>query len=195
LSLPSILRARAQAAGGNQPSRRAVILFWLSGGPSHLDTWDPKPEAPAETRGPFGSIATKVPGVRFCEHLPLQASLLDRLAVIRAMDCRDSVDHHPAVMQSGNSAAWKDLKPSTAGPLVGRYPSMGAFAARFRGANDPEMPAFMGMADPSFSLWHADVWGAGHLGAEYEPIAERDLTGRLELPTGVSVARAQDRDA
>ncbi len=195
LSLPDILRGRAQAAGGNKPSRKAVILFWLSGGPSHLDTWDPKPDAPAETRGPFGSIATKLPGVRFSEHLPLQASILDRLTVIRAVDCRDSIDHHPAVMQSGNSAAWKDLKPSTAGPLVGRYPSMGAFAARFRGANDPEMPAFIGMADPSTSLWHADVWGAGHLGAAYEPLPERDLIGRLELPRGVSVARAQDRDA
>ncbi len=194
LSLPGVLQARAQAAGVHQASRKSVILFWLSGGPSQLDTWDPKPDAPSETRGPFASIPTKVPGIRLCEHLPLQASILDRVTILRAMDCRDSVDHHPAVMQSGNSAAWKDLKPSAAGPLVGRYPSMGAFAARFRGANDSEMPAFVGMADPSFSLWHADVWGAGHLGAAYEPIAERDLLGRLELPQGVSVARAQDRD-
>jgi uncharacterized protein (DUF1501 family) len=194
LSLPDLLRARAQAAPAQQASRKAVILFWLSGGPSHLDTWDPKPDAPAETRGPFATIPTKVPGVRLCEHLPLQASILDRLAILRAMDCRDSVDHHPAVMQSGNSAAWKDLKPSAAGPLVGRYPSMGAFAARFRGANDAEMPAFVGMADPSLSLWHADVWGAGHLGAAYEPVAERDLLGRLELARGVSIAGAQDRD-
>jgi hypothetical protein len=137
LSLPDMLRCRAQAALQKR-SRRAVILFWLSGGPSHLDTWDPKPEAPVEIRGPFGTIATKVPGVRFCEHLPLQASILDRLAVLRAVDCRDSNDHHCAVMQSGNSQALKDLKPSFAGPLEGRYPSMGSLAAKFRGANDPK---------------------------------------------------------
>ena len=133
LSLPAILRGQAQAAGANKPGRKAVILFWLSGGPSHLDTWDPKPDAPAETRGPFGSIATKLPGVLFSEHLPLQASILDRLTVIRAVDCRDSIDHHPAVMQSGNSVAWKDLKPSTAGPLVGRIPRWGLSPRDFAG--------------------------------------------------------------
>jgi hypothetical protein len=61
--------------------RKAVILIWLSGGPSHLDTWDPKPDAPAEVRGPFRSVATGVPGVRVCEHLPRQAAILDRLAL------------------------------------------------------------------------------------------------------------------
>src|SRR3954467_3181773 len=59
--------------GSNAPppsDKRAVILFWLSGGPSHIDMWDPKPDAPSEIRGPFSTIATKLPGVRFCEHLP-----------------------------------------------------------------------------------------------------------------------------
>jgi hypothetical protein len=193
LSLPDMLRCRAQAGTASR-SLRAVILFWLSGGPSHLDTWDPKPDAPVETRGPFGTIGTKIPGVRFCEHLPLQASILDRLAVLRAVDCRDSNDHHGAVMQSGNSQALKDLKPSFAGPLEGRTPSMGSLAAKFRGANDPAMPAFIGMADPSFSLWNADVWRSGHLGSAYDPIRETDLVGRLNMPKGVNVARAQDRD-
>src|SRR5579862_1062323 len=194
LSLPDILRRQAQAAPRSRSSHKSVILFWLSGGPSHLDTWDPKPEAPVEVRGPFGTIATKVPGVRFCEHLPLQASILDRLAVIRCVDCRDSNDHHCAVMQSGNSLALKDLKPTFAGPLEGRYPSMGSIAAKFRGANDSEMPAFIGMADPSFSLWNADVWRSGHLGSAYDPIRETDLVGRLNLPKAVNVPRAQDRD-
>src|SRR5690242_3517455 len=58
LSLPDLLRARAQGAGRDTASRKAVILIWLSGGPSQLDTWDPKPDTPAEIRGPFGSIAT-----------------------------------------------------------------------------------------------------------------------------------------
>src|SRR5262245_66113846 len=61
LSLADVCRSRAQASTGSQPDRTAVILFWLSGGPSHLDFWDPKPEAPIEIRGPFESISTKVP--------------------------------------------------------------------------------------------------------------------------------------
>ena len=75
LTLPGLLRANP-----SRP-RKSVILIWLSGGPSQLDTWDPKPNAPAEIRGPFQSIATKVPGVRVNEHLPLQASIMDRLAI------------------------------------------------------------------------------------------------------------------
>jgi Protein of unknown function (DUF1501) len=194
LSLPNLLRLRAQASTAKRSNRKAVILFWLSGGPSHLDMWDPKPQAPIEVRGPFDSIPTKVAGTRFCEHLPLHASIADRLAVIRAVDCRDSNDHHCAVMQSGNSQALKDLKPSFAGPLEGRSPSMGSIAARFRGANDPQMPAFIGMGDPSLSLWNADIWRSGHLGSAYDPIRETDLIGRLNMPRGVNVARAQDRD-
>ncbi|HLJ10439.1 MAG TPA: DUF1501 domain-containing protein [Planctomycetaceae bacterium] len=194
LSLADVLRSRARANGAHPSNRKSVILFWLSGGPSHLDFWDPKPEAPVETRGPFETIATKLPGVRFCEHLPLQASLLDRLTVIRSVDCRDSDDHRAAVMQTGNSRALKDLKPTFAGPLHGRFPSMGSLAAKFRGANDPDMPPFVGLADPAPSLWHSDVWNAGELGSAYEPIAETGLAGRLEMPPGVNVTRAQDRD-
>src|SRR6476469_7244803 len=74
LSLPDLLRRRAQGAAAARADCKAVILIWLSGGPSQLDTWDPKPDAPSEVRGPFGSIATKVPGVRISEHFPLQAA-------------------------------------------------------------------------------------------------------------------------
>ena len=194
LSLPDILRCRAAAATKNSPDRKSVILFWLSGGPSHLDTWDPKPDAPIDTRGPFATIPTTVPGVRFCEHLPLQASLFDRLTVIRSVDCRDSNDHRAAVMQTGNARALSDLQPTLTGPLRGRFPSMGAVAARFRGANDHDLPAFVGVAEPEHTTWHSDIWGAGHLGSAYEPLKHSDLAGRLQMPPGVSVARAQDRD-
>src|SRR5437868_5225699 len=105
LALPDLMRLEARANGTNKSSRKSVIIFWLSGGPSHLDTWDPKPDAPIETRGPFETIATKTPGLRFCEHLPLQASISDRLTVVRAVDCRDSNDHRAAVMQTGNAKA------------------------------------------------------------------------------------------
>src|SRR5215831_4851649 len=67
LSLPGLLRCRAEGGARGGAGRKAVILLWLSGGPSHLDTWDPKPDAPAEIRGPFRSIVTKVPGIRVSE--------------------------------------------------------------------------------------------------------------------------------
>lgn len=194
LSLPAFLRSRAQGAAENKSTRKAVILFWLSGGPSHLDTWDPKPDAPVETRGPFGTIATRTTGVRFCEHLPLQAGISDRLTIIRSVDCRDSNDHRAAVMQTGNSLALSDLKVTASGTLRGRYPSMGSIAARFRGANDPELPAFVGMGSPHHSEWHSDIWGAGEMGSVYDPISESEVGGRLQRPTGISVARAQNRE-
>src|SRR5258707_4213950 len=103
LSLPGLLRCRAQGAVAGRADRKAVILIWLSGGPSQLDTWDPKPAAPGEVRGPFGSISTTVPGVRVCEHLPLQAGIMDRLALVRSVDCRSSTDHYPAPMQARHS--------------------------------------------------------------------------------------------
>src|SRR4051812_10822140 len=71
---------------------RSVILVWLWGGPSHLDTFDPKPDAPAEYRGPFAPIATKVPGMQVCELLPGLARIADKFALIRTM-AHDSTDH------------------------------------------------------------------------------------------------------
>src|SRR5262249_10877751 len=155
LSLPDLLRCRARGPAADGKRSRAVVLIWLSGGPSHLDTWDPKPDAPPEARGPFPSTATKGPGVRGREHLPRQAALMDRLALVRSVDCRASTDHFPAPMQAGNPLAQR----SKSDPHVGTHPSMGAVAARFRGPNDPAMPAFVGMAD--LNLFFADVLGAG----------------------------------
>ncbi|MBI3863379.1 MAG: DUF1501 domain-containing protein [Planctomycetia bacterium] len=194
LSLPGVLRCQAKETARSTADFKSVIIFWLSGGISHLDTWDPKPDAPIETRGPFDSIPTVVPGLRFCEHLPLQASIADRLAVIRSVDCRASDDHRAAVFQTGNSQALKDLKGTLDGPLKGRFPSMGSIAARFRGANDRDLPAFVGMGSPHLTEWHSDIWGAGQLGSAYEPTQETGLAGRLEMPPGVAVARAQNRD-
>jgi len=188
LSMAGLLRCQARAVTSGAGAHKAVILIWLSGGPSQLDTWDPKPDAPSEVRGPFGSIATSVPGVRLGEHLPLQARIMHRLALIRSVDCRSSTDHYPAPMQAGNALAQRSKISST----VPTHPSMGAFAARLRGANHPHMPAFIGLADPP--LYHADVLGADPRGGAYEPAPGSELTGRLSLPRGISVARAQDRD-
>src|SRR5262245_48993160 len=187
LSLPGLLRCRAQGETAGRADRKAVILIWLSGGPSQLDTWDSKPDAPSEVRGPFASIATRVPGVRISEHFPLQATIMDRLALVRSVDCQSSTDHFPAPMQAGNPFAQR----SKIDPHIGTHPSMGSVAARFRGPNDPAMPAYVGMAD--LNLFFADVLGAGPLGGAYEAADADQLAGRLTLPRGVNVARAQDR--
>jgi len=81
LSLPMLLQQHAAVAKAGKPkSKKNVILFWLSGGPSHIDMWDPKHNVPSEIRGPFDSIPTKVPGVRVSEHLPLTAKLTPSFA-------------------------------------------------------------------------------------------------------------------
>src|SRR6476619_5237897 len=72
LTLPDLLRLRAEANGGHGGAK-SVLLLWLWGGPAQLDTWDPKPNAPLEYRGPFGTIQTRVTGVRFCELFPQMA--------------------------------------------------------------------------------------------------------------------------
>lgn len=187
LSANELLRARAEAGSPGRSGRpRAVILFWLSGGPSHIDMWDPKPDAPAEVRGPFGTIPTSVPGVRFCEHLPRQAAIMEKLTVIRSVDCSAS-NHTPITMQAGNPLA----RRTDDGRDGGGYPSMGSVAARFRGPNDPSLPAFVGLADS----WAADVWGAGHMGSAFEPVKGGELAGRFALPRGVGLDRLGDRES
>lgn len=186
LSLPNLLQARDASANSTEPKRKtAVVLFWLSGGPSHIDMWDPKPDAPTEIRGPFKSISTAVPGIQVSEHLPMQAKIMDRLTLIRSIDCRAS-NHTPITMQAGNALA----RRTDSGNDGGGYPSMGSVAAKFRGANDPALPAFVGLADS----WKADVWGAGNLGSTFEPVKGAELNGRLSLPAGVTVSRLQDQN-
>src|SRR6266566_1943556 len=84
ITLPGVLRQRAAAAPGTSASRKSVILIWLAGGPSHIDMYDLKPNAPAEFRGEFKEISTSVPGIRISEHLPLQAAIMEKLAVVRS---------------------------------------------------------------------------------------------------------------
>jgi len=189
LSLPQLLQLQAQAAeSGNKAatSRKAVILFWLSGGPSHIDMWDPKPQAPREIRSPFATISTKVPGISLAEHLPLQASIADKLSIIRSVDCRAS-NHTPITMQAGNPLA----RRTNDGKDGAGYPSMGSIAAKFRGANDPDMPAFVGLANS----WTSDVWEAGQMGTNYAPVKGHELAGKFSMPKGVAVERLQDRDS
>ena len=140
LTLPGLLHLRAESAatGSAMTRSKAVILLWMTGGPSHLDTWDPKPEMPSEIRGPFGVIPTKLPGVRVCEYLPKMAAMLDRFTLIRSVDCRES-NHEPnQVMQTANRAA--EPRANTKGHL---YPAIGSIAAKLHGPNDPAMPPYV----------------------------------------------------
>ncbi len=182
LSLPG---GGARAASRRTADKKAVILFWLSGGPSHIDMWDPKPAAPSEIRGPYGVIPTKIPGVQFTEHLPLQASIADKLTVIRSVDCKAS-DHTPITMQAGNPLA----RRTNDGKDGGGYPSMGSVSAKFCGPNDPGLPAFVGLADS----WKSDVWEAGNMGSQFAPVQGNELAGKFKLPDGITVPCLQDRE-
>src|SRR5205823_11226085 len=99
LGLAGLGGASAARAASGAPSggrAKSVILFWLSGGASHIDTWDMKPDAPVEYRGEFQPIATSAPGVRLCEHLPLLANQAHHLAVVNSLGHygRGTGDHH-----------------------------------------------------------------------------------------------------
>ena len=98
LSLPGLIQARAEGAssGNSLPTGKSVILLWMAGGPSHIDTWDSKPDRPWINRGPFGVTQTKLPGVVICEHLPKQAAMLDKFTIIRSVDARHS-NHEPNI--------------------------------------------------------------------------------------------------
>lgn len=160
LSVPRLLEHRAQAAErGEARPRKSVILLWMAGGPSHIDMWDPKPERPVENRGPFGVIGTKLPGVHFCEHLPKQAAMLDKLTVIRSVDCRFS-NHEPnKVFQTANRAAEGRVNAEAE-----QYPAIGAVVAKHFGSNDPSMPPYA-----AFMRSRSHLAFAGYLGKQFDP--------------------------
>jgi len=91
LGMPGFFELQRATAGNAMtrlpsfPRAKSCILIWLDGGASHLDTFDPKPQAPSEVRGPFGSIGTKLTGIRISEHMPETAKILDKLALIRSV--------------------------------------------------------------------------------------------------------------
>jgi len=189
LSLPDLLRQQAlgapQAQANQKIQAKSVIMIWLSGGPSQLDTWDLKPQAPTEIRGPFNPIQTSVSGIEICEHLPKQAAMMDEFAIIRSMDATAS-NHTPTTFQAANpkSRRTNDNRDG------GGYPSMGSVAAKFRGPNVPGMPGFVALADSM----KADIYGAGHLGHRYEPLDGVKAAGKFGMPDGVSASRLTKRD-
>ncbi|HVJ67116.1 MAG TPA: DUF1501 domain-containing protein, partial [Caulifigura sp.] len=157
LSLTDLLRSRAQ--GVETGSGKSVILLWMTGGPSHIDMWDLKPERPRENRGPFQPIATAVPGIQICEHLPLQAAMMDKFTLIRSVDCKGS-NHEPnMVMQTGN----REAEPRT-NPNGAKYPSFGSMVSKFKGPNHPAMPPYVG-----FYRSPSHIAFGGYLGKQWDP--------------------------
>lgn len=126
LSLAELLRSQA-TAGTNAKRPKSVIYIVLSGGPSHIDTWDPKPDAPVEYRGEFSTIPTKLPGVRFCELMPRQAEMMDRLALLRGVQSVEN-DHYLSEVYTG-------LPRSS-----GKRPAFGSIISRLQQAESPISP-------------------------------------------------------
>jgi hypothetical protein len=156
LALPDLLRLRALGAAPN--NRKAVILIWQAGGPSHLDMYDLKPDAPAEFRGEFRPIATNVAGVDISEHLPLQARIMDKLAIVRS-GCHTNAGH-------GMGSQWMltGWQP-TIEVNDNIYPCIGSVAARMKGPNEPGMPAYVNLPRP------LGLGKAAYLGASFNPFS------------------------
>jgi Protein of unknown function (DUF1501) len=144
-------------------SERSVILLLLVGGPSQLETWDPKPDAPAEVRGPFRSIATRCPGVRICEHLPRMASRMDRLGLVR------SIHHETAPIHETGYQLIQTGRLCLAGE---EHPHVGSVVARIEGPRNG-VPPFVVLPGPIASTGVAIPHGqsAGWLGEAYAPFA------------------------
>jgi hypothetical protein len=161
LSLPALLQHRVNAAdqGHSISSNKSVILLWMTGGPSHIDIWDMKPDRPLQNRGPFSPIRTAIPGEFICEHLPRQAAMLDKFTIIRSVDCQKS-NHEPnMVMQTGH----RDAAPRV-NPLGDRYPAIGSIVSKFHGPNRPGLPAYV-----TFKKSASHVGRAGYLGQAHDP--------------------------
>jgi hypothetical protein len=185
LSLPKLLAANEAASGSVKPPRqKSVILIWMTGGPSHIDTWDVKPNAPVEIRGPFGVIPTALPGIQFCEFLPKQAAMMDRMTVIRSVDCRFS-NHEPnMVMQTANLAA----EPRT-NREADKFPALASIIAKDRAAKTKQLPPYVALNMKSRS--HL-AWG-GYLGHSYDPFLGNDVGRLFELPAGLTTDRLESR--
>lgn len=163
LSLPGLLRMRSLQGAENSSAlkseKTAVIMVWQPGGCSHLDTYDPKPEISSDYRGPFSTIETKIPGVQFTELLPMQASISDKIAVLRSM--RQTAAGHPAgsmQMLSGDPDTRDKPKP--------RYPDWMTVANYLRsqsGARTNPLPLYAGINPP------LEYNGPAYLGDAYSP--------------------------
>ncbi len=189
--LAHALRLRATAASA-APRAKGCILIWMDGGPTHYETFDPKPTAPKEIAGEFKPIATRVPGVFFSEYLKRLAAVADKLAVVR------SIRHDQGNHGAGNHYLMTGAPPRIpvgCGAFVSFHPSLGSVTAHERGA-PAGLPAYFSMPEMSRS------GGPNFLGAKYAPFVVSDNPNNAEfrvrdvaLPRGLDEGRFEARRA
>ena len=172
LGMPRLLAAESGAKQGSTGTAKNVILLWLGGGPATIDMWDPKPDAPDTVRGEFATIQTAVPDVRFCEHLPKLAAVMDHCTLLRSLG-HNIPDHGP-----GSQYVLTGHLPSPAT----EYPSLGSVAAS-RLRSNASIPAYIAFGNPAAA-------GAGYLGSAWNPLALEDHLERL--PRGLSLGEDAD---
>jgi len=190
--LVNLLRLQGQAAEATGAPRRptSCILVWLDGGPSHFETFDPKPEAPLEIRGEFDAIETCLPGVRFSQHLPRLAAIADKFAVVRSV-CHNQTNHGAGNHYMMTGAPTR--VPVGCGAFVSFHPSLGSVAAYERGAPNG-LPGYFSIPNMSRS------GGPNFLGAKYAPFIVADDPNQpnfrvrdVALPEGLAEGRFEGR--
>jgi uncharacterized protein (DUF1501 family) len=199
LSLADFLSLRSHAAAAPDKNKRpdtSVILIWMSGGPGHHETWDPKPEAVSQFRGPFGAISTNVPGIQFSETCPEQAKIADQLAILRGVN-HGSGDHTKGNHWMLTGFEGPDFnKPDN---TIQRRPALGSATAHLRGPNIPGMPAYAAvphLRGGTDNIFHY----AAYLGGAANPFVvnsdpnEADFRVRdLSLASGLTFSRLEHR--
>jgi hypothetical protein len=181
LALPQLLRAEAQA--GIKSGHKSVIMVFLSGGPPHQDLVDLKPDAPAEVRGEFKPIATRVPGIQVCELLPGMAQMMDRLAIIRSV-----------VGSEGHHSAFQCMHGRTQKPQPGGgWPSLGSTVGKLQGPVRPDVPPFVGLSPKMKTSTWSIVGEPGFLGRKYAACKPNaDGMGSMVLQ-GMTLDQLRDR--
>ena len=187
LSLADLLRLRAHGAAAKND--KSVILIWLDGGPSQLESYDPKPYAPSDYRGPFGALQTNVPGMIVSETLPLHAKLADKMAYVRSVH-HDNGDHFAGAhwMLTGRFG-------SNAASLPQKYPGVGAYISKLRGPNVSGMPAYVGLPAAQSVYLFPGYQGAAYLGAAYNPFDVDTEQKYLGYNSQVTIGRPKCLDS
>jgi hypothetical protein len=181
LTLGDLLKLEASAQPNNKRAK-SIILLWLWGGPSHLDTFDLKPRAPLEYRGPYSPIETSIPGTQICELLPSLAQRADQYSIIRSLHCQSN-DHGVAgtIGLTGSQTGAKSLSGQVIAGDV--QPTYGSIVSKVLGF-DPVMPKFVTMGKflhQGKKRIHGE--GGGPLGATHDPFRiDYDLDTGIELP-------------
>ncbi len=189
LTLSQALACRAEAAQAGRPVKKTSVIFIeMAGGPTHFETYDPKPNAPAEYRGPFSAIDTSVPGVQLSELMVEQAKIMDKLAVIRSMT-HDSGSHGTSSHLTQTGYYLRDRQNRE-----NEMPCAGAMAAKVRGANASGIPAFVSI--PRIMRFG----GAAYLGKAYNPFvtggdpnSKNFEVNNLSLNRSLDMQRLEDR--